>query len=276
MPKLEEQVTPTELVEIILSGTPKTDIFKRYKTTDEELALVLSHQYREGNITKDEFNAFFKGQPLPPRVKQPEPEQVPSPSVAPPPREAQSFAAEQQEPKSAVERAPDSSRAVEEAAEPQPVSTPYQTAEQSIPEQESTPSSGEFEVVSLEEEREEEESREPLNKSKEDRSKVLAESIPKPEKVSSSTPSFKPAATSAEVAVPGVPVRPKVVPLQGEREMHTTTPRSGEEKPRESVSGADEKVEIRKALSALQKIIIEKLNSIDTRLAHIEKKLGKE
>lgn len=61
MAKLEQLVTPLELLAHIRGGALKGDILKQYKTTDQELAIMLQPLYRRGNMTKDEFNDFFKG-----------------------------------------------------------------------------------------------------------------------------------------------------------------------------------------------------------------------
>lgn len=64
MARLEELVTPTELLDAIRDGALKQDLVKRYRTSDQELAMILVPLYRNGELTKEEFNDFFKGVPL--------------------------------------------------------------------------------------------------------------------------------------------------------------------------------------------------------------------
>ncbi len=61
MAKLEDRLTPSELVEAIRSGAKKSELIKKYRTTDQELATVLHSLYRKGEVSKEEFNDFFKG-----------------------------------------------------------------------------------------------------------------------------------------------------------------------------------------------------------------------
>jgi len=64
MARLEELVTPTELLDVIRDGALKQDLVKKYRTSDQELAMILVPLYRNGELTKEEFNDFFKGVPL--------------------------------------------------------------------------------------------------------------------------------------------------------------------------------------------------------------------
>ncbi len=77
MAKLIDQISPDELLIMIRSGTMKNEIIKEYKTSDEELAMMLLQVYRAGKLEKEEFNNFFKGLPLntPPPEKQVRPEE---------------------------------------------------------------------------------------------------------------------------------------------------------------------------------------------------------
>jgi hypothetical protein len=61
MAKLEELVTPTELLSAIREGSLKQEIVKKYKASEQELAMMLLPLYRKGDLTKEEFNDFFKG-----------------------------------------------------------------------------------------------------------------------------------------------------------------------------------------------------------------------
>jgi hypothetical protein len=61
MAKLEELVTPTELLSAIKEGSLKQEIVKKYKASEQELAMMLLPLYRKGDLTKEEFNDFFKG-----------------------------------------------------------------------------------------------------------------------------------------------------------------------------------------------------------------------
>jgi hypothetical protein len=64
MAKLEERVTPTELLDAIRDGALKQELVKKYRTSDQELAMILLPLFRKGELTKEEFNDFFKGVPL--------------------------------------------------------------------------------------------------------------------------------------------------------------------------------------------------------------------
>jgi hypothetical protein len=72
MAKLEDLVTPSEILEMIKGGMLKTELIKRYRTSEQELALMLLPLHRGGELTKEEFNNFFKGIPLsPPEILAP-------------------------------------------------------------------------------------------------------------------------------------------------------------------------------------------------------------
>src|SRR5512143_2301450 len=59
MPKLEELMTPSELVAAIRDGAAKDELLKKYRASEQQLAMMLLPLYR-----KEEFNNFFKGIPL--------------------------------------------------------------------------------------------------------------------------------------------------------------------------------------------------------------------
>ncbi len=42
----------------------KPEVLKKYKTSDQELAMMLLPLYRRGEMTKEEFNNFFQGIPI--------------------------------------------------------------------------------------------------------------------------------------------------------------------------------------------------------------------
>jgi hypothetical protein len=64
MAKLEELMTPSELVAAIRDGAAKDELVKQYKASEQALAMMLLPLYRRGEFTKEEFNNFFKGIPL--------------------------------------------------------------------------------------------------------------------------------------------------------------------------------------------------------------------
>ena len=100
MAKLKDQISPQELMELILGGTMKSELIKRFRTSDEELAIMLLPLYRSGDITKEEFNDFFKGAALTPRQRLQQEEvsaRVPSQEDLPPSEIVRSLAAEQRE-----------------------------------------------------------------------------------------------------------------------------------------------------------------------------------
>jgi len=61
MAKLEDLVTPTELLDAIKSGSLKSELAKKYRASEADLAMMLQPLYRQGRLTKEEFNSFFKG-----------------------------------------------------------------------------------------------------------------------------------------------------------------------------------------------------------------------
>lgn len=69
MAKLQDLVSPEEVLEAIRGGALKHEVIKKYKTSDQELAKLLLPLYRGGDLTKEEFNDFFKGVPLRPRME---------------------------------------------------------------------------------------------------------------------------------------------------------------------------------------------------------------
>lgn len=64
MAKLEELMTPSELVTAIRDGAAKDELVKKYRTSEQALAMMLLPVYRRGEFTKEEFNNFFKGIPI--------------------------------------------------------------------------------------------------------------------------------------------------------------------------------------------------------------------
>jgi hypothetical protein len=64
MAKLEELMTPSELVDAIRDGAAKDELVKKYRASEQELAMMLLPLYRRGEFTKEEFNDFFKGIPI--------------------------------------------------------------------------------------------------------------------------------------------------------------------------------------------------------------------
>lgn len=106
MAKLKDQMTSLELLELILSGTMKSEIVKKHRTSDEELAMMLLPLYRNGDLTKEEFNDFFKGVSLSPRrtaARQTEDSaRAPSSEDLPPSEIVKSLAIEKQEEPKAV------------------------------------------------------------------------------------------------------------------------------------------------------------------------------
>jgi hypothetical protein len=64
MAKLEELMTPSELVDAIRDGAAKDELVKKYRASEQELAMMLLPLYRRGEFSKEEFNNFFKGIPV--------------------------------------------------------------------------------------------------------------------------------------------------------------------------------------------------------------------
>jgi len=67
MAKLEDQTTPLEFLNLVRSGAMKSELAKKYRTTDQDMAIMLLPLYRSGQMTKEEFNDFFNEVPL--RIK---------------------------------------------------------------------------------------------------------------------------------------------------------------------------------------------------------------
>lgn len=78
MAKLEDQVTPIELLNIIRGGTVKKEVLKEFRTTEQELAKMLLPLYRSGELTMEEFNDFFKGLALKPKEPEREGHELPT------------------------------------------------------------------------------------------------------------------------------------------------------------------------------------------------------
>jgi hypothetical protein len=51
-------------LDAIKNGALKNELTKKYRTSDQDLALMLQPLYRQGRLTKDEFNSFFRGEAL--------------------------------------------------------------------------------------------------------------------------------------------------------------------------------------------------------------------
>jgi hypothetical protein len=81
MAKPDMQLTLEELLKIIKAGALKDEIVKQHKTSEQELALALLPAYRNGELTKEEFNMFFQGMSLRPQVNV-EPDGPPGPVAA--------------------------------------------------------------------------------------------------------------------------------------------------------------------------------------------------
>ena len=79
MAKLQDLITSSEILEVIKGGMLKSELIKRYRTSDQELAAMLVPLYRGGELTKEEFNNFFKGIPL----TQPETHAPAAPAASP-------------------------------------------------------------------------------------------------------------------------------------------------------------------------------------------------
>lgn len=64
MAKLEDKISPSALLLAIRSGRLKDEMVREYKTSEEELAMMLLPLYRSGDLSKQEFNRFFRGVPI--------------------------------------------------------------------------------------------------------------------------------------------------------------------------------------------------------------------
>jgi hypothetical protein len=83
MAKLADRITPEELLRVVMRGTRKDEIIKSYKTSDQELAMLLLPMFRSGEMTKDQFNDFFKGLSVSAaKTAEPAPSEQPSPAAA--------------------------------------------------------------------------------------------------------------------------------------------------------------------------------------------------
>jgi outer membrane biosynthesis protein TonB len=178
MAKLEDLVTPSEILDVMKDGAVKGDLIKRFKTSDAELAKMLLPLYRNGQITKDEFNDFFQGRsiasegptpevpavaPSPEPVKEepkpeapkpvpvvgdspkPEPAVTEAPKPAPPPAEAP-------KPTPPVAEAPKPTPPVVEAPKPAPPPVPEEVFFDEDEPPESAPEDATIEDLSFEEE----------------------------------------------------------------------------------------------------------------------------
>ncbi|MDQ7781391.1 MAG: hypothetical protein RDU20_00835 [Desulfomonilaceae bacterium] len=117
MAKLKDLVSPEEVLEAIRGGALKHEVIKKYKTSEQELARLLLPLYRAGDLSKEEFNDFFKGVPLRPQNAPSEPETQEVATLAaedePPSAIVRSLSAEPQaEPP--VDHPPEPKEAVEE------------------------------------------------------------------------------------------------------------------------------------------------------------------
>ncbi len=63
-PKLEDKVSPLELLDAMRTGVLKSALAKKYRASDEDFALMLYPMYRRGELTKQEFNDFFNLVPI--------------------------------------------------------------------------------------------------------------------------------------------------------------------------------------------------------------------
>ncbi|GEM_PF-1698976 len=63
MAKLEDKISPGELLTAIRAGRTKEQLVKQYRSSNEEIAMMLLPLYRERQLTKEEFNTFFRGAP---------------------------------------------------------------------------------------------------------------------------------------------------------------------------------------------------------------------
>jgi hypothetical protein len=63
-PKLEDKVSPQELLSAMRLGILKNVLAKKYRASDEDFALMLYPMYRRGEVTKQEFNDFFNLVPI--------------------------------------------------------------------------------------------------------------------------------------------------------------------------------------------------------------------
>jgi hypothetical protein len=64
MAKPANDIDPEELLSQIKEGAVKSELLKKYRAREEDLAQMLLTFYKGGKLTKEEFNDFFKGAPL--------------------------------------------------------------------------------------------------------------------------------------------------------------------------------------------------------------------
>jgi hypothetical protein len=122
MAKLEDQITPAELLNIIRGGATKKEVCKQFRTSEQELAVMLLPLYRSRELTMEEFNDFFKGLALKPKEVAREGQPVPA-SPRPedePPSEILRSLSEKAQDKAREEKKKPVVVAVEEKPEPAP------------------------------------------------------------------------------------------------------------------------------------------------------------
>lgn len=64
MARLEDKISPSALLLAVKSGRLKDEIVREYKASEEEIAMMLLPLYRSGELTKQQFNRFFRGVPI--------------------------------------------------------------------------------------------------------------------------------------------------------------------------------------------------------------------
>lgn len=115
MAKRKDSVSPDELLETIRGGALKTEVIKKYRTSEQELARLLLPLYKSGDLSKEEFNDFFKGVPLRPRETPSKVEEQEAAQRAvqdEPPSEIVKSLAKASEPEPAEARPPEPEKAV--------------------------------------------------------------------------------------------------------------------------------------------------------------------
>ncbi len=60
MAKLEELMTPSELVDAIRDGAAKDELVKKYRASEQELAMMLLPLYRERGVHQRGVQRFFQ------------------------------------------------------------------------------------------------------------------------------------------------------------------------------------------------------------------------
>ncbi len=257
MAKLASQITPEELLAEIKAGVLKSEIIKQYKTSDQELAMLLLPLYRSGAMTRDEFNDFFKGISLKPKTAE-------APETA---YQAPSPVAEESEPETATQaRRYLSSLLSKKAAGPVPqeaekspavIAAPASGAQKALETGEITADSVELLNVNAQELEKVEEERPPVILKAADRTEP-AKAAPVPEEA----PPHEERPQQPEVAqAPAPDIEPVAEAPRPE------PVRVAEKIPTER--GADEHADLRPLLD----LIMNKLDAIENRLSHIEKSL---